>query len=89
MKGKGHTLMMDTMHMLVEPFGVQKAMTPVEYEVLQNEVRKDLKAYHIPARNIDINSSATYFHSRKKNLVKCNEFNTKERRQIHETSLCL
>ena len=62
--------MMDTMHMLVEPFGVQNAMTPVEYEVLQNEVRKDLEAYHIPASNIDIDPSATYFHSRKKNLVK-------------------
>lgn len=70
MKGRGHTLMMDTMHMLVKPFGVQNAMTPVEYEVLQNEVRKYLKAYHIPARNIDIDPSATYFHSRKKNLVK-------------------
>ena len=61
--------MMDTMHMLVEPFGVQNAMTPVEYEVLQNEVRKDLKP-PIPASNIDIDPSATYFHSRKKNLVK-------------------
>lgn len=79
--------MMDTMHMLVEPFGVQKAMTPVEYEVLQNKVRKDLKAYHIPATNIDIdiNPLATCFHSKKKNLVIFN----KETPQMYETSLHL
>lgn len=43
--------MMDTVHMLVEPLGVQETVTPVEDEILQDEVRQYLKANHIPANN--------------------------------------
>ena len=43
--------MMDAVHMLVEPLGVQETVTPVEDEILQDKVRQDLKAYHIPANN--------------------------------------
>lgn len=42
---------MNTVHMLVEPLGVQDTVTPVEDKILQDEVRQDLKANHIPARN--------------------------------------
>lgn len=38
-EGREHTLMMNTVNVLVEPLSVQNAVTPVEDEILQDEVR--------------------------------------------------
>jgi hypothetical protein len=44
--------MMDAVHMLVQPLGVQDTVTPVENEILQDEVGQDLKANHVPANDV-------------------------------------
>jgi hypothetical protein len=38
-----HVLMMDTVDMLVQPFGMQNPVSPIEYKVLKDEVEYYLR----------------------------------------------
>jgi len=48
----------DTVDMLVQPFGVQCPVPPIEYKILEYKVEKNLRYNNRPAENI---GSMTHF----------------------------